>query len=125
MRRTCSNYVGHVSFYCQLLTKNATTQPAVSFVVGTEQHSLSSGEDVYSTCVDCPEGAGASWGFGKLLSHEELAANLQKHLSGGVLTVKVKLRLNAFEERVNPIALPAPRLAPTSARSWRAERTRT
>ncbi len=42
-----------------------------------------------------------------MLSHEELAANLATHLPGGVLTVKVTLRLNAFEERASSIPLPA------------------
>jgi hypothetical protein len=45
-----------------------------------------------------------------MLSHTELAANLQKHLPGGVLTVKATLRFDASKERVNPIAQPAPSL---------------
>jgi speckle-type POZ protein len=105
-------YKGNVGVYCKLLTPNATTQPSVDFVVGTEHHSLSSGEDVYSTRPVHREAADAtaSWGFGRLLSHEKLSANLKTYLPGGVLTVKVTLRLDALEERANPIALPAPSL---------------
>ncbi len=77
-------------------------------MVGTEQQSL--GGRAFSTCAVLTEGAHRTWGYPQLLSHEELAANLEQHLPGGVLTVKITLRLNAFEERANPIPLPAPAL---------------
>jgi speckle-type POZ protein len=100
-------YKDHVGVCCELLSPDATarTTQAVTFAVGGSELGTfgASGGSVFSTCAVCPEGAVPYWGPGLTLSHAELAAHVEKHLPGGVLTVRAVLRFDASEERTNPI----------------------
>ncbi len=102
---------GSVGIYFQLLTKDATVQAEeVKLAVGNVWSEALGGMQVFSTRVPRPEGSGAQWGFFKTVTHAELAANVSKHLPGGVMTVSVTLRLDGAAALANPVSLPAPAL---------------
>jgi speckle-type POZ protein len=98
---------GNISLFLRLRTQKTTATPMVTLRAGAEPERQLGADKIFSTHKP-DERSFSVWGFGEYLAHDELLADFEARVPGGVFTVTAVLRLPGIEARTNPIDVPAP-----------------